>query len=51
MEVGQVFTIEPILTLHPLNNIKIWADNFTAISANNPNAQFEHTMLITKDGC
>jgi len=46
MKVGHTFTIEPIITLNPLNNIKIWKDNFTAISNNNPNAQFEHTILI-----
>jgi methionyl aminopeptidase len=41
MKVGQVFTIEPIITLFPLHgNSKIWADKFTAISENNPNAQF-----------
>jgi methionine aminopeptidase len=52
MKVGQVFTIEPILTLFPLEgNKKVWADNFTAISINNPNAQFEHTILIVEDGC
>ena len=52
MKVGQVFTIEPIITLLPIgNNKKIWNDNFTAISENNPNAQFEHTILIVEDGC
>ena len=40
MQVGHVFTIEPILTLKPLNNIQVWKDKFTAISSNNPNAQF-----------
>lgn len=52
MKVGQVFTIEPIITLFPLQGkTKIWADNFTAISENNPNAQFEHTILIVEGGC
>jgi len=52
MKVGQVFTIEPIITLSPLgNNKKIWNDNFTAISENNPNAQFEHTILFVEGVC
>ena len=32
MKVGQVFTIEPIISLYPSRNIKVWKDNFTAIS-------------------
>ena len=49
MRVGNVFTIEPIITLNSLrNNLRLWKDDFTAISPNNPNAQFEHTLLITK---
>ena len=52
MRVGQVFTIETIITVFPIgNNKKIWNDNFTAISENNPNAQFEHTILIVEGGC
>ncbi len=51
MEVNQVFTIEPIITLYPIQRLKIWHDNFTAISENNPNAQFEHTLLIVDGGC
>lgn len=51
MKAGQVFTIEPIITLYPISSLKVWKDNFTAISENNPNAQFEHTILILEDGC
>lgn len=29
----------------------VWKDNFTAISPNNPNAQFEHMILIVEGGC
>ena len=48
MKVGNVFTIEPIITLNSLkNNLTQWKDNFTTISPDNPNANFEHTMLIT----
>ena len=52
MKPGNIFTIEPILTLYPTeNNLHIWSDNFTVISPNNPNAQFEHMILITETGC
>lgn len=29
----------------------MWRDGFTTISSDNPNAQFEHTLLIVEDGC
>jgi methionine aminopeptidase len=29
----------------------MWSDNMTMISENNPNAQFEHMVLIKEDGC
>ena len=52
MKPGNVFTIEPIITLYPVGDrYELWRDNFTAISCNNPNAQFEHTILIREDGC
>ena len=40
MQVGNVFTIEPIFTLNPIDNAVQWKDNFTVISPDNPNAQF-----------
>jgi hypothetical protein len=40
MKPGNVFTIEPILTLYPVGDYQLWKDKFTAISWNNPNAQF-----------
>jgi hypothetical protein len=40
MRAGQVFTIEPIISLFPTEKLNVWKDNFTAISPNNPNAQF-----------
>ncbi len=46
MQVGSVFTIEPIFTLNPIGNPILWDDNFTFISPDNPNAQFEHTILV-----
>ncbi len=40
MQVGSVFTIEPIFTLNPIGNPVLWNDGFTFISPDNPNAQF-----------
>lgn len=40
MQVGSVFTIEPIFTWHPISTLQQWKDNFTIISPDNPNAQF-----------
>ncbi len=51
MKPGMTFTIEPIFTLFPTEEIEVWQDNFTAIVENNPNAQFEHTLLIVEGGC
>ena len=52
MEVGNVFTIEPIVTMFPVvhGRISQWGDQFTMVSENNPNAQFEHMVLITESG-
>jgi len=50
MEVGQTFTIEPMLTLGSIKP-KIWKDNWTAVTADGSlSAQFEHTLLITETG-
>ena len=50
MEVGQTFTIEPMLTLGSIKP-KIWPDNWTAVTADGSfSAQFEHTLLITETG-
>lgn len=47
---GQTFTIEPILTLGSTECIT-WEDNWTTLTADGgPAAQFEHTILITKNG-
>lgn len=40
MEIGNVFTIEPIFTLNPVSDPILWKDGFTFISPDNPNAQF-----------
>lgn len=50
MEVGQTFTIEPILcTGKP--RFKTWSDKWTAVTVDGSrSAQYEHTILITPDG-
>lgn len=51
MHPGMTFTIEPILTLGVME-AEILEDDWTAVSADNArSAQFEHTILITDDGC
>lgn len=51
MEVGNVFTIEPILMLHDPNDlIYSWRDNWTMIAHNTPSAQWEHMIAIHDDG-
>lgn len=50
MQPGMTFTIEPILTLGDIE-IELWEDLWTAVSVDGArSAQFEHTVLITKDG-
>jgi methionyl aminopeptidase len=50
MEVGMVFTIEPMLTLgtHEWN---MWDDNWTVVTKDSSwTAQFEHTVVVTETG-
>ncbi|XP_052866943.1 methionine aminopeptidase 1D, mitochondrial [Anopheles cruzii] len=48
---GMTFTIEPVLTLGDAE-AEILEDAWTAVSVDNArSAQFEHTVLITDDGC
>uniref|UniRef100_A0A8D8GHJ0 Methionine aminopeptidase n=1 Tax=Culex pipiens TaxID=7175 RepID=A0A8D8GHJ0_CULPI len=51
MKPGMTFTIEPILTLGEMD-AEILEDAWTAVSVDQArSAQFEHTVLITEDGC
>lgn len=51
MEVGHVFTIEPMINLGGSKDV-LWPDDWTAVTADGSrSAQFEHTILITNDGC
>lgn len=51
MKPGMCFTIEPMLNLgRP--EVKILDDRWTAVTADGSlSAQFEHTVLVTDDGC
>jgi methionyl aminopeptidase len=51
MEQGMTFTIEPMLTLGTID-YEIWRDGWTVVTADaRRTAQFEHTLLVTADGC
>lgn len=51
MEVGHVFTIEPMVNLGVSADV-LWPDNWTAVTKDGSrSAQFEHTMVVTATGC
>jgi methionyl aminopeptidase len=51
MRPGMTFTIEPMITLGTWQH-KMWDDDWTAVTADGKRtAQFEHTILVTDDGC
>ena len=50
IEVGMVFTIEPMLTLGT-HEWEMWSDDWTVVTKDRSlTAQFEHTIVITEDG-
>ncbi len=50
MEVGMVFTIEPMLTLGT-HEWDLWADDWTVTTKDKSlSAQFEHTLVVTERG-
>lgn len=50
MEVGMVFTIEPMLTLGGIDWVQ-WDDDWTVLTKDRSRtAQWEHTIVITEDG-
>ncbi|WEO79140.1 type I methionyl aminopeptidase [Cryobacterium sp. SO2] len=50
MEVGMVFTIEPMLTLGT-GDWDMWADDWTVLTKDRSiTAQFEHTLVVTERG-
>lgn len=51
MKEGHIFTIEPMINAGKWKDT-LWNDNWTAPTVDGlRSAQFEHTLLITKDGC
>ena len=50
MQVGMVFTIEPMLTLGT-HQWDMWADGWTVVTKDKSiTAQFEHTLVVTENG-
>lgn len=50
MEVGMVFTVEPMLTLGTID-WEQWDDGWTVVTADRARtAQFEHTVVVTENG-
>jgi methionyl aminopeptidase len=50
MREGHIFTIEPMISSGKSKSLH-WPDQWTAATADGkPSAQFEHTLLITRDG-
>lgn len=50
IEEGMVFTVEPMLTMGRPDHV-VWPDGWTAATADGERAaQFEHTILVTRDG-
>jgi methionyl aminopeptidase len=50
IQIGMVFTIEPMLTLGT-HEWDMWADDWTVVTRDRSiTAQFEHTIVITEDG-
>ena len=50
MEVGMVFTIEPMLTLGS-QDWELWSDDWTVLTRDRSvTAQFEHTLVVTERG-
>lgn len=51
MREGHIFTIEPMINVGSWRD-RTWPDGWTAVTEDGKrSAQFEHTLLITKDGC
>lgn len=51
MKPGHVFTIEPMVNMGGWKDAT-WNDKWTSVTTDGQrSAQFEHTLLITEDGC
>lgn len=50
LEPGMIFTIEPMINVGK-REVKLLSDNWTVVTKDHsPSAQWEHTILVTKDG-
>ena len=51
MRPGMTFTVEPMISLGSWQH-RMWDDDWTAVTADGKRtAQFEHTLVVTDDGC
>ena len=51
MQEGQTFSIEPMINAGEWKD-KTWPDEWTSVTKDGKrSAQFEHTLLVTADGC
>ncbi|MGC9666389.1 type I methionyl aminopeptidase [Planosporangium sp. 12N6] len=51
MQPGMTFTIEPMITLGT-HEYEMWRDGWTIVTKDRKwTAQFEHTLVVTEDGC
>lgn len=51
-QAGHIFTIEPMINQGTYNDVLWKFDNWTSTTADGKrSAQFEHTLLVTDDGC
>ena len=51
MRAGHVFTIEPMINEGSWQDM-LWPDDWTAVAVDGKrSAQFEHTLLVTDNGC
>lgn len=51
MREGMIFTIEPMINAGSWKDTT-WPDEWTAVTKDGKrSAQFEHTLLVTADGC
>ena len=52
MQPGMTFTIEPMITMSGSTDYDLWDDDWTAVTVDLARtAQWEHTILVTDDGC
>jgi len=48
---GMVLTIEPMIN-EGAHDVRLWKDDWTIVTADGKrSAQFEHTLVVTEDGC